>query len=650
MATLINVSPRSDFWHRLCRTQPLRAISEIVWNALDADADNVSVKLRLNSLGVLDEIIIKDDGSGIPIVHNEEHKFAALGGSWKARVQRTETKRLMHGKYGEGRFRAFALGGHVSWDTTFQEGKTMYSYGISGTIEKPGQFVVSDKRESPKAKTGTTVSIRNPEKIEAALGSDAFHEHMARIFAPYLLNYRGIVLKINDRTIDTDEIVSNRAEFDLDPVRLNDGTIIQAKVEVVEWKSIGGRALYLCNEDGFALSERSPDIRAPGFNFGAYIKSDYFSQLDAGALIDLDLSEGMGHLLNSARAKLAQYFKQRGREKTKALIQTWKEEGIYPYSDAIKSKTNERSQQVFDICAVTVHDYVEGFNDQHKTAKSLSFRLLKEAIEQGSPELSRILSEVLILPQAKKKEFSDLLDKANLTNILDAVNDVVRRLSVASGLRALVCGSEIRDSIKEREHIHRIVEANPWLLGEQYAQGRSEIGLTIMLREHLKQTKRDVRIVEPVLKAGGKSGRIDIMLSKLVKRSGRADDNHLVVELKRANRKLQQKDFIQIFEYAQAVIQDARFDKTLVSWDFWLIGVETDEALNELCNSQDRPPGCAHIFRTGRAKIWVKTWGELIHDCLSRHEYVREKLELEVNEGDSVAYLRDLYIKVVTPD
>jgi hypothetical protein len=46
----------------------------------------------------------------------------------------------------------------------------------------------------------------------------------------------------------------------------------------------------------------------------------------------------------------------------------------------------------------------------------------------------------------------------------------------------------------------------------------------------------------------------------------------------------------------------------------------------------------------------VKTWGEIIHDCLSRHEYIRSRLELEVEEEDSVSYLKELYMKVVTPE
>jgi hypothetical protein len=173
------------------------------------------------------------------------------------------------------------------------------------------------------------------------------------------------------------------------------------------------------------------------------------------------------------------------------------------------------------------------------------------------------------------------------------------------------------------------------------------VGLTNLLREHLKLLKQDTRILEPVLESGGRRGRVDIMLAKLVKISGRSDDNHLILELKRANKKLSHKDFVQIFDYANAVITDPRFDKTQVSWDFWLIGVETDQTLDQLCNAADRPPGCAHIFRSHRAQIWVKTWGEILHDCLGRHEYLRHKLDIEVVEDEASAYVDEMYIKIV---
>jgi hypothetical protein len=75
----------------------------------------------------------------------------------------------------------------------------------------------------------------------------------------------------------------------------------------------------------------------------------------------------MGQLLDAARGRLAEYFKHREREKTRALIASWKAEGVYPYSDGTASPTEEKARQVFDICAVTVHNYVDGFENQTKS-------------------------------------------------------------------------------------------------------------------------------------------------------------------------------------------------------------------------------------------------------------------------------------------
>jgi len=557
---------------------------------------------------------------------------------------------MIHGKNGEGRFRAFALGEIVRWQTTYEESGDYYSYEIEGSTRAPGKFELSDCAKSTSRQSGTVVSIKNVfENQNGILLSPDFRDNVARIFAPYLVNYRDIKLVLDGKAIDTKEIVARKEEYQLDPISLQDGQKIEASLEIIEWRSISGRALYLCNEAGFALSERAPEIRAPGFNFGAYLKSRYFSDLDEGSLIDIDLAEGMGHLLNAARAKLNEYFKRREREKTEALIESWKAEGVYPYADKPSSVAEDRARQVFDICAVTVHDYVDGFENQSKTAKSLSFRLLKEAIETNSPELQKILAEVLALPREKRKEFSNLLDKTRLSDIIDTVKEVEHRIAVAAGLRGLVCRKDLKDSVKEREHIHRIVEANPWIFGDQYALGRSESGLTNMLREHLRHLKLDTRVLEPVLQSGARNGRVDVMLIKQVKLSGRTDDRHLVLELKRANKKLSVSDYNQILNYANSVINDDRFNKTEVSWDFWLVGTGADDAVEALCNAADRPAGCVHVFKSHQARIWVKTWGELLHDCLGRHEFIRSKLDLEADEDESVAYLKEVYFRVVKP-
>ncbi len=67
---------------------PLKAISEFVWNALDADADEVSVDFQKNVLGGIDAIVVKDNGSGITR-QRAQTSFENLGDSWKLKVRHT---------------------------------------------------------------------------------------------------------------------------------------------------------------------------------------------------------------------------------------------------------------------------------------------------------------------------------------------------------------------------------------------------------------------------------------------------------------------------------------------------------------------------------------------------------------------------------
>ena len=65
MATL-SLLPGQDHLEKVAKTSdPLRGLSEFVWNALDGDALNVSVVFEKNDLGGIHTIKIIDDGTGI---------------------------------------------------------------------------------------------------------------------------------------------------------------------------------------------------------------------------------------------------------------------------------------------------------------------------------------------------------------------------------------------------------------------------------------------------------------------------------------------------------------------------------------------------------------------------------------------------------
>ena len=112
----LTLKAKHDHLQKVAATRDLiKALSEFVWNALDADATTVLVDLRRNRLGGLEGVVIRDNGTGIS-KPRAEHDFESLGKSWKLRTDRTPVRsRAIHGKEGKGRFRFFSLAQRARW-------------------------------------------------------------------------------------------------------------------------------------------------------------------------------------------------------------------------------------------------------------------------------------------------------------------------------------------------------------------------------------------------------------------------------------------------------------------------------------------------------------------------------------------------------
>jgi DNA mismatch repair ATPase MutL len=63
---ILTLKAKHDHLQKVASTRDhVKAISEFVWNALDADATHTSVEFVRNVLGGLESIIIRDNGTGI---------------------------------------------------------------------------------------------------------------------------------------------------------------------------------------------------------------------------------------------------------------------------------------------------------------------------------------------------------------------------------------------------------------------------------------------------------------------------------------------------------------------------------------------------------------------------------------------------------
>src|SRR3546814_9666637 len=97
------------------------------------------------------------------------------------------------------------------------------------------------------------------------------------------------------------------------------------------------------------------------------------------------------------------------------------------------------------------------------------------------------MQEVLKLPESKIEEFRALLQQTSLTALVDAMRLVTGRLDFIAGLELLLFDPAHVPKVLERAHLHKMVENEPWLFGEEF---RSE--------EHTSELQSLMRIASAV--------------------------------------------------------------------------------------------------------------------------------------------------------
>ena len=629
---------------RLAQTQPITGVIELIWNALDADADEISVEFGRNELDGIEEIRVVDDGHGM---HPSEVQdlFGPLGDSWKrtARLSRTKS-RALHGREGRGRFRPAGIGSRIVWRTVADdpEGdgrrvRTEIALDFADLVHVD----VSDPVPTD-APAGTTVVIPNlGASPPAGLLGEGVVERLTATFALALQNYNAH-LSYDGEEIDPSKVQANRSDIALQ----SEGG--DALLTIIEWSRRIDRGLYLCDSRGTPLSEQSPGIQAPGFEFTAYLQWTGFDGSSESDLMMAELGSGEPQrLIQAAKEQLRAYFRARQAQQTREQVEKWKAERTYPFSGDAKDETERTVREVFDVVALGASNIV---NASDVRGRRLSLRLLREALEQDPGSLNRVLHEVLELPADRLEELDKLLDRTPLSALIATSKAVANRLEFLKGLEELVLNPAFKKHVRERTQLHRILAAETWVFGEEYALAVDDESLTTVLKRHIGLLGRSELAeqveVDPVTDLEGHNRIVDLMLARSLGQS-RNRREHLVIELKRPSVNVGDDEAAQIRKYATAVADDPRFNSVDVQWDFIVVSTDVVGSPRIERVSQDRPYG--QLMNANGIRVWVLTWGEVIDAAQHRLKFVRSHLEYEPSSAQAIQYLRETHAKYLPP-
>ena len=309
---------------------------------------------------------------------------------------------------------------------------------------------VSDERPAAGSRrSGVTVTVSELDRMFRSLNADEAAQDLALIFALYLRQYPAIDIIYDGTRIDPRAAEDATASYTLPPISAA-GENLSLALEIVEWRIQTQRRLYFCDMDGFPLDDTTPGVHAPGFNFTAYLKSDYFAKLLANNLLDLaTMDPAVEQALTVAKAAIRDHFRRRAAEKAAGLVKEWQTAGVYPYKEEPQGPVQEAERQVFNVVALHVNHDLPEFSTADDRTKQFQMRLLRQSIERAPADLSKILNEVLDLPVEKRQELAELLDRTTLAAMIGASKIVSDRLDFIRGLDTLVFDEEFRERVRE---------------------------------------------------------------------------------------------------------------------------------------------------------------------------------------------------------
>lgn len=396
---------------------PVRAIVELIWNAIDAEAPTVAVELEHDdTLGGITKTIVTDTGHGID--RDElDSTFGRIGGSWKRLATKTKNdKRGLHGERGEGRLRAFALGSRVTWSShSVDASGVLHRVEVSGTTEHRHVFEW-DAQPVTGVPTGTVVTAYNDNQrslgaLEAARTRSVLLSH----FAPALLNDEDLRITYLGTDLDPSDEVASSTEYQL-PFSDEAGSQHEAALRIIEWRSVKHRAIYYGQDaEHFVYEESAVDVEMQ-FRYSAYVTWSGLDH-DALSLIGLgDMSDApVSALWTAARKGIREHFQNRRHERRRDQLDRWKLEKVYPFEGEARSETEKAERAIFDVVAGTIAPQIPAKKDSAR----VTLGLLRNALRQDPEQLGVLFNEVASLNQEDRKSLTRLLGETTMTGRVD---------------------------------------------------------------------------------------------------------------------------------------------------------------------------------------------------------------------------------------
>lgn len=273
--------------------------------------------------------------------------------------------------------------------------------------------------------------------------------------------------------------------------------------------------------------------------------------------------------------------------------------------------------------------------EKDEKLRFIIYPLIDRAIQDKHFET--IVHEILKLSNETKEKLHDLIKRSELEDVIYFSSAIAEKKEFLEFLHNIVYG-EVAKVLRERSQLHKIIEKQLWLFGENY-NGNPHLWSDRKIGKIIKEI-RTIMDYEPteedenLIEGEGLDDITDLFFfnEKIMDNNSR---EIMIVELKAPNCAISQKELNQIDKYAYTIETNAGLPVEDVKYKLILISSRlTDFAKSKMKSAYDkyRKPFLYDIKKGDNKKnieVYVMEWKELIENNNRKLTYLSNALQIK---------------------
>ena len=616
------------------------AISEYIWNGFEANATKISIEYTLNEAFGVKELIVKDNGDGIN--YNElGETFGAFLASKKNLMSLQMKSKANKGK---GRFSFIAFSNNAEWHTVYKDNSVYKEYDITMSSDKKEVIDCSEPQLSEKNETGTEVKFFNINTLTAEnMGFEAIEPTLLKEFAWFLYLYKNknVEIVVNGKKIDYEKYInttlSEKNIITIDGYRF--------EIDLIVWQeSISEKfCCYYFDEKNVLKGNRTTTFNhnTINFNHSVFVKSAFFDDkenvIDDPEDMQINLFESQEEkkvlkrlhkeIQKLIEKKISVYLSDKAEEVVTAMITERKTFPEFPDDVYGQMRKNDLKRVTKEIFKLEPQIFYKLKQIQEKSL--LGFLNLLLSSEERENVLT-IIEQVVELSPQQRTDFSMILKKTSLENIIDTIKFLEDRYKVIELLKNIVY--DLTKFANERDHVQKIVERHFWLFGEQYNLASADQRMQKALEQYRNILYGEEDVTAKLNPDAENERRMDIFLcnTRNVETTFETTlEENIVVELKAPKITLTKKVLRQVEDYMDYVRRQPQFNSELRKWKFIAVCKEVDDYVKSQYKAFEDKGKVGLVFQVDNCEVYALTWDDIFKSFEIKHKPMLERLKYD---------------------